>query len=179
MKDYLSAIEKNQIIVLMLVLEAINGKSNSNMDEAKISAMVEDWKKRGNLTKEEHRALKSSSTYLKKFLDSVLDRLSEKERNVIKKRLLKVDFRPVDDYTIKKIFREMENRMVNAVVTRELFNKWCEEIMECNCKNCSKDWKDCELHEVFEENFVPESTWNLENCRYAYKKCGEGEKHGK
>jgi hypothetical protein len=168
LKDYLNAVEKNQIMVIMSILEAMNGYRNGGIDGPKISSMLEDWNKRGNMTKEEHKALKTADTYLKKFTGSIIDRLSEKERECLKKRLIKFDFRLVDDFTLEKTYRDMSNKMVNAVVPRNQFNKWCEEIMECNCKNCSKDWKECELHEVFNENFVPESTWNKNNCRYAY-----------
>lgn len=175
MKDYLNAVEKNQVMVLMSILDVMDGNRNGGIDGPKIASMLEDWNKRGNMTKEEHKALKSANTYLKKFTNSVMERLSEKEKAGLKKRLRKFDFRLVDDYTLEKIYRDMSEKMVNAVVPRENFNKWCEEIMECNCRNCTKDWKECELHHVFEENFVPESSWNKDNCRYAYeKKIKEG-----
>lgn len=167
MKDYLNADEKNQMMVFMSILQIMNG--NRGINGPKIITVLEDWSKRGNLTKDEHRSLKFAGTYLTKFCESVYDRLDDREKKQIDKRLQKFDFRLVDDYTLQKIYREMKDRMVNAVVPRELFYKWCEEIMECNCKGCTKDWKECELHEVFEENFVPESTWNKKNCRYAYK----------
>lgn len=170
MKDYLNATEKNQIMVLMSILEVMGGHRNGGIDGPKVTAMLEDWEKRGNLTKEEHRALKSADTYLKKFTGSVIARLSQKEQEGLRKRLIKFDFRLVDDYTLEKICRDIGNKMVNAVVPRNQFNKWCEEIMACNCQNCSKDWKECELHEVFEDNLVPESTWYKDNCRYAYEK---------
>lgn len=73
------------------------------------------------------------------------------------------------DYTLQKVYRDINDRMQYAVVPRGEFYKWCKEIMECNCKGCIKDWKECRLHRVFEDDFVPESTWNLNNCRYAYK----------
>lgn len=151
----------------MSILQIMNG--NRGINGPKIITVLEDWNKRGNLTKDEHRNLKAAGTYLTKFCQSVYDRLSDKEKSQIDKRLQKFDFRLVDDYTLQKIYREMGDRMVNAVVPRDLFYKWCEEIMESNCKGCTKDWKECELHQVFEENFVPESTWNKDNCRYTYE----------
>lgn len=168
MKDYLNATEKNQLMVLMSILQLMDGYRNGGIDGPKISSMLEEWDKRNNMTKEEHKALKTSETYLKKFTESVLNRLSQKEREGIQKRLIKFDFRLVDDFTLQRVYREMQDRMVNAVVPRQQFYKWCEEVMNVNCKGCTKDWKECELHQVFEENFVPESTWNLESCRYAY-----------
>jgi uncharacterized membrane-anchored protein YjiN (DUF445 family) len=167
MKDYLNADEKNQIMVFMSILQIMNG--NRGINGPKIITVLEDWNKRGNLTKEEHKNLKYAGTYLTKFCMSVYDRLSDKEKIQMDKRLQKFDFRLVDDFTLQKIYREMTDRMVNAVIPREQFFKWCEEIMHVNCNGCTKDWKQCELHEMFEENFVPESTWNKDNCRYAYE----------
>lgn len=169
MKDYLSAAEKNQFMVLMSILQLMDGHRNGGIDGPKLGSMLEDWTKRNNMTKEEHKALKTAKTYLEKFTTSVFNRLSSKEREGLVKRLVKFDFRLVDDFTLQRVSRDIDNKMINAVVPRQLFNKWCEEIMCINCKDCIKDWKKCELHEVFEENFVPESSWSLDNCRYAYK----------
>lgn len=168
MKDYLNADEKNQFLVFMSILQVMNG--NRGINGPKLVTVLEDWNKRGNLTKEEHKSLKLAGTYLAKFCKSVYDRLSDKEKVQIDKRLQKYDFRLVDDFTLQRVYRDINNKMVNAVVPRKQFYKWCEEIMDCNCKNCTKDWNQCELHKAFEDNMIPESSWNLENCRYAYKK---------
>lgn len=166
MKDYLNADEKNQIMVFMSILQIMSG--NRGINGPKLITVLEDWNKRGNLTKDEHKSLKFAETYLTKFCKSVYDRLNDKEKVQIDKRLQKFDFRLVDDYTMQKIQRNINNHMENAAVPRQQFYKWCEEIMDCNCKGCTKDWKDCELHQVFDENFIPESTWYLDNCKYAY-----------
>lgn len=155
-------------MVLMSILQLMDGHRNGGIDGPKIGTMLNDWNKRGNLTKEEHKSLKTSETYLKKFCKSVYDRLSDKEKVQIDKRLEKFDFRLVDDFTLQRVYRDMNDRMVNAVVPREQFYKWCEEIMHVNCRGCNKTWNECELHQVFEENLVPESQWGLDNCRYAY-----------
>ncbi|MCR3760398.1 hypothetical protein KYB31_15580 [Clostridium felsineum] len=167
MKDYLNADEKNQLMVFMSILQVMDG--NRGINGPKIVSVLEDWSKRKNLTKEEHKNLKYANTYLSKFCESVYNRLNDKEQKQLDKRLKKFDFRLVDDYTLQKVYRDMSDRMQNAVVPREQFNNWCEEIMERNCNECNKDWKECRLHEVFENNFVPESSWGLDNCRYAYK----------
>lgn len=144
-----------------------NVKSNAT-DAPKIVDMLEDWTKRENLTKEEHRALKTAETNLKKFCESVYARVNPKEQEQLKKKLTSFDFRLIDDFTLQRVYRDISDRMKIAAVPREQFLDWCEEIMECNCKNCNKDWSKCRLHEVFENNFVPESSWGKQNCRYAY-----------
>lgn len=131
--------------------------------------MWEDWKDREFLTKEEGKNIKTAHTFLIKFFSSVLARVNEKEKDIILKQLIKFDFKIVDDFTLKKIFRDTVDRMQNAVVPRVQFENWCCEIMDCNCKECKKHWNKCELYTVFEDNFVPESGYNLENCKYGYE----------
>ena len=72
--------EKNQLMVLMSILQLMDGERNGGIDGPKLSAMLEDWDKRGNMTKEEHKYLKLANTYLSKFCASVMDRLNPKER---------------------------------------------------------------------------------------------------
>lgn len=174
MKDYLNAEERNQLMVFMAILQMFSG--NRGITGASGKNIVDDWSSRNNLTKDEQRSLKMSQTYLKKFCDSVQDRMNPKEQEQIKKRLEKFDFRLVDDFTLQKVYRDMKDRLVNAVVPREEFCAWCNEIMYQNCNGCTKHFSKCELHQVFEDNFVPESSWGLENCRYAYTLPQDAEK---
>jgi hypothetical protein len=64
MRDYLNAIEKNQFMVLQSIAQLMDGLRNSGVDGPKIESMLEEWKKRDNMTKEEHKNLKTSETYL-------------------------------------------------------------------------------------------------------------------
>src|SRR5437763_1570303 len=129
MRDYLNANEKNQFMVLQSIVQLIDGLRNAGVDGAKLSNMLEQWTKSNNMTKEEHKNLKTSETYLRKFLSSVYDRLSSREQDVIKKKIMKFDFKLVDDYTLKQVNRNIADRFVNAAVPREQFYNWCSEIM--------------------------------------------------
>jgi hypothetical protein len=120
------------------------------------------------MSKPEHKYLKTSETYLRKFIESVYERLSPKEKQTLDKKLIKYDFKLIDDYTLKQIFRDTSDRMVNAVVPREQFDDWCEQIMSVKCNGCMKDWNTCKLFTVFDENFIPESGFDCSNCKYAY-----------
>lgn len=172
MKDYLNAEERNQVMVIMALLQLIRGQRS--IQSVKIKPIHEDWTERGNMTKEEHKAIKMAETYLDKFISSILTRMSSQETEQLNKRILKFDFRLVDDYTLQKVYRDMKDRLVNAVVPREEFGDWCNEIMHIHCKDCTKHFAQCELHTAFEDNFIPESSWRMENCRFAYK-LPEGE----
>jgi hypothetical protein len=167
-RDYLNAIEKNQFMVLQSVVQLMDGLRNSGVDGPKIESMLEEWKKRDNITKDEHKNLKTSETYLRKFLASIYERLSPKEQDLIKKKVMKFDFKLVDDFTLKQVNRDIKDRMVNAVIPRQQFYDWCVDIMEVKCNGCTKDWNTCDLHQVFENNFVPESGFDCTNCKFAY-----------
>lgn len=169
MKDYLNAEEKNHIMVIGALIRMMNRVENTGKDGPRIQNIIDSWTKSNNLTKDEQRSLKMAQTYLEKFFDSVTSRMNPKEQDQLKKKLSKFDFRLIDDFTLEKVYRDMRDKLVNAAVPRDQFCTWCDEIMHHNCNGCTKHWEGCELHQVFEDNFVPESSWGLENCRYAYK----------
>lgn len=168
MRDYLNSTEKNQFMVLQSIVQLLDGLRNSGVDGPKIGSMLEDWSNRNNMTKDEHKNLKTAETFLRKFLASVYERLSLKEQDVIKKKIMKFDFKLVDDFTLKQVNRNISDRFVNAAIPRQQFYDWCSEIMNLKCNSCSKDWNTCELHEIFNDNFIPESGFDCKNCKYAY-----------
>lgn len=165
----MNANEKNQFMVLQSIIQLLEGKRHEGKRGPQIATVVEQWKKSQNLTSDEQRNLKSAETYLRKFLTSVYNRLSPKEKSILEKKILKFDFKLVDDYTLKQVNRNIQDRFVNAVVPREQFYKWTEEIMCVKCNGCTKDGNTCELNAVFEDNFIPESGFDLPNCKFAYK----------
>jgi polyhydroxyalkanoate synthesis regulator phasin len=169
MRDYLNSEETNQFMVMNSVLQSILGIQNTGTDGPKLKTMREEWMKRGNLTKEEHKSLKMAETYMDKFIMSVYLRLSKKQQEQINKKLFKYAFKLVDDYTMQKLNRDVNNKVQNAVMPRQQFYDWCKEIMSSKCNGCTKNWNECELHTVFEENFVPESGFDCSNCKFAYK----------
>jgi hypothetical protein len=126
MRDYLNSIEKNQFMVLQSVTQLMDGLRNSGVDGPKIESMLEEWKKRDNITKDEHKNLKT-------------------------------------------VNRDIKDKMQYAVMPRQQFYDWCVDIMEVKCNGCTKDWNTCDLHQVFENNFVPESGFDCSNCKFAYQ----------
>lgn len=171
-KDYLNSEEMNDFMLIGLMLDTTANAINSSFDslkDKKINKIRIAWDTRNNLTTEEHKALKTAETYLTKFYTSVLSRLGQDEIAKIRKKTSNYNIRVIDKFTLDKLNRDTNNKTVNAVVPRGEFEDWCEEIMEVNCKNCSKDRKNCKLKKVFDDNFVPESDWGLDNCKYAYE----------
>lgn len=169
MRDYLNSVEKNQFMVMNSVLQMALGIRNQGTDGPKLKTLREEWMKRENMTKDEHKSLKMAETYLGKFIMSVYNRLSKKEQEQIQKKLMKYDFKLVDDYSMKQVNRDVNDKLKNAVMPRQQFYDWCVEIMEVKCNGCTKDWHTCDLHQAFDDNFVPESDFGCSNCKYAYK----------
>jgi hypothetical protein len=167
-RDYLNSVEKNQFMVMNSILQLAIGIRNTGVAGPKLKTMREEWTKRENMTKEEHRSLKMVETYLEKFIMSVYNRLSPKEQEQIQKKLMKYDFKLVDDYTLKQVSRDIKDKLQYAVMPREQFYEWTSEMMEVKCKGCTKDYKTCDLYDVFHDNFVPESGFDCSNCKYAY-----------
>jgi hypothetical protein len=172
MRDYLNSEETNQFMVMNSVLQSILGIQNTGTDGPKLKTMREEWMKRGNLTKEEHKSLKMAETYMEKFIMSVYNRLSIKQQEQINKKLFKYAFKLVDDYTLSQVNRDIKDKIQNAVMPRQQFYDWTCEIMQVNCQGCIKDWNTCQLHQIFENNFVPESGFDCTNCKYAYHNEG-------
>lgn len=154
-KKYLSQQELNNFLLVGVLLDTA-------------ATVRKEWMERGNLTKEEHKFLKTAETNMTKFYENVMNRLDNSELEKIAKKSAKFTFRILDDYTLNKLNRDTIDKMKNAAVPREQFESWCSEIMEVHCRGCTKNQEGCELNTIFEDNFVPESTWSLENCRYAY-----------
>lgn len=129
----------------------------------------EKWGKYGNLTREEYDILTNLISYADKFYSTVLKRLNPKVQIIFRKKLSSFTVKYLDKYTSDKMQRDTKNLMKNAVMPREDFEDWCEQIMDCNCKNCTKHFAECRLYEVFDNNFVPEPVGDLrDNCRYSY-----------
>jgi hypothetical protein len=168
MKDYLNKFENNEFMVMNSVLQSILGVNNAGFDGPKLKSMREEWAKRDNLTKDEHKSLKMAETYMGKFIMSVYNRLSKKEQELIQKKLLKYSFKLVDDFTLQQVNRDIKDKMKHAVMPRQQFYDWCVDIMEVKCNGCTKDWNTCDLHQVFDNNLVPESGFDCGNCKYAY-----------
>jgi hypothetical protein len=168
MKDYLNKFEHNEFMVMNSVLQSVLGIPNTGVNGPKLKNMREEWAKRDNLTKDEHKSLKMEETYMGKFIMSVYNRQSPKEQEKIQKKLLKYSFKLVDDYTLQQVNRDIKDKMQHAVMPRQQFYDWCVDIMEVKCNGCSKDWNTCDLHQVFDNNFVPESGFDCKNCKYAY-----------
>lgn len=177
MKDYLNQSETNDFMCIGYLLDtagSILGIERSSKNPMSIEKVRAGWADRGNLTKEEHKSLKMAETYLSKFYTSVLARMSRNEAAKVYKRLTRYTVKFMDEFTLNLLNVQLGREFEVVKIEREQYQQWCEEIMNVNCKNCTKHHDECKLCSLFENTLIPESQWNLDNCRYAYAEIVKG-----
>ena len=168
MKNYLNSNERETFFNLVALGKMIEGYDYYGKKQDPI---YEEWLERGTISKDEKKYLKSSLSWLIKFLDSVLNRLDSRHVEQYQKQFSKMALRRIDDYTVQKLSREIKDKSKEIVMDRELFYDYCVDIMEVNCKGCVKNGAECKLCMTFEDNLVPAPTGEkCDNCRYAYEK---------
>lgn len=160
LKDYLNKTERDNFIMFGYITDFIYD-------------FLTDWKQRGNLTKEEETNLKYTKTYSEKFYKGVLDRLNEKEVSQIMRNLKGYTCILVDNYAKDRMKKEAAEIDSKVIVGRNEFEDFCSEIMAVRCKGCTQHFSKCkDLYDMFHNNSVPESGYDLPNCKYAYVKKG-------
>ena len=108
-RDYLSSEEKNFYMVAKAFVQYLEGERN--LDNKRTEEVWEEWSKRGMATKEMSKNLKLVRTYLKKFCYEVEENLSDQELKKLNKQLMKFDYKLVDDYTLKKLMRDINDNL--------------------------------------------------------------------
>ncbi len=156
LKDYMNAEESNYFLYLLITSE--------HMQEYR-----ERLARYGNITKDEHKFLKMSETYMKKYVKSVQARLSSKQKKFFKDKSKKRAIKIIDAWTEKRLYGQWGDEMRVVKLPRSVYENWCSEIMSVKCKNCTQSHNECKLHDYFIETFVPEADgYDKPNCRYAY-----------
>lgn len=166
-RGYLNRDESNQFMVLMSAIQLIQGERS--LENKKQDPMWEEWSKHDMINVEQQKNLKMATTYLKKFITSKLQDLDKETQDKINKKIQKFDFKLVDDYTLQKLFRDMNDRMKYVTLPREDFYNWTEEVMYKHCTECTKDRGECNLYKILDDNLIPEAGYNIPSCPYAYK----------
>lgn len=174
-RKYLNGEERNFYMISKSFIQMINGERNLNN---KITNEIWiEWSRRGMLTPSMQKNIKLVRSYLNKFCDELEENLDEEERIKLEKQLIKFDYRLIDDYTIKKLFRDLEDRVQYVVMERRRFMPIVEELAEVKCVGCKEDYKECLLYKAFDDVDllrVDEES----NCPYAVdlSRCTEDKK---
>lgn len=174
-RTYLNAEEKNFYMISKAYIQTIEGKRNLNN---RITEEVwSEWKKRGMITPEMRKNLKLVRTYLKKFCYEIEENLDEIELKKLSKQLMKFDYKLIDDYTLKKLLRDINDNLRYIVIERDKFIDIIEDIAQVRCVGCTEDYKSCVIYKALDDINTP-YLGELGNCPYAadLSECSEGQK---
>ena len=164
-RDYLTAEEKNFYMISKAFLQYCDGIRSLEPSNG-CNKIWEDWKARGMLTTEMQGNLKRVYTYLRKFCYELEVNLSKTEQEVLKKRIDKFDYKLIDDYTVKKLLRDVSNNMKYAVIERDKFEPILQDIAAVRCVGCKCNYEKCPLYKMLDDISVPHIK-EEPNCPYA------------
>lgn len=163
-RGYLNAEERNFYMISKSFIQMINGERNLNN---KITNEIWiEWSRKEMITPAMQKNIKLVRSYLNKFCDELEENLDAAERKKLDKQLEKFDYRLIDDYTLKKLFRDLENRYQYVVMERERFMPIIEELVEIKCVGCADDYKECSLYKSFDDINIKRVD-EESNCPYA------------
>ena len=157
MKDYLNSQEKEQVITFIKAID--------------YASLIEtEWNKRGNLTKDELRALRNVITWSKKFAGSLLERQNETSKKAIYKSLrsshLILDYKSL----LVELLKKRNNDITAGYEENKDYFSLVELIMYYNCMNCTRACSTCDIYKEFEIQNIPELNEEVDhgNCKYSY-----------
>lgn len=181
-REYLNSEEKNFYMIAKAFIQYLEGQRNL---EGKITEDVwVEWTKRGMITPGMQRNLKLVNTYLKKFCYELEDNLNNPELDKLNKQLMKFDYKLIDDYTVKKLLRDVNDHIKYAVIEREKLEEVLEDIAQVRCVGCKCDYRECAIYKLLDDISTP-YCGEQPNCPYAADlskftqeqlKCLEGRK---
>lgn len=174
-RTYLNSEEKNFYMISKAFIQTIDGQRNLNN---RITEEIwSEWGKRGMITPDMKKNLKLVRTYLKKFCYEIEENLDEVELNKLNKQLMKFDYKLIDDYTVKKLLRDINDNLKYIVIERDKFIDIVEDIAQVRCVGCTDDYKTCVIYKALDDMSTPYLGEQF-NCPYAadLSDCSEEQK---
>ncbi|MDB2089416.1 DUF5651 domain-containing protein [Clostridium paraputrificum] len=163
-REYLNSEEKNFYMISKAFIETIEGQRN--LDNKITSDIWVEWSKRGMITPGMQKNLKLVHTYLKKFCYEIEENLNSHELSKLNKQLMKFDYKLIDDYTVKKLLRDVNDHIKYAVIEREKLEDVLVDIAEVRCVGCKSDYRGCAIYKLLDDISTP-YLGEEPNCPYA------------
>ena len=161
LKDYLNAEERKDVLSIGFLLDIV-------------ATVKEQWGATTSITKEEQKNLRASYTFLHKFYEALISRMSRKEIEALSKRQASCEMFILDAHTKRKIYGSLADNQKDIKMNVDEFFDFCEQIQDIRCRNCQEKPGECDLYEVLDSNCVADAGEDLPTCRYAY--TGETER---
>ena len=163
-RGYLNVEERNFYMVAKAFIQYIEGERN--LENKRTNEVWIEWERRGMISAEMSKNLKLVRKYIKKFCYELEENLDYSEKKRLSKQLMKFDYKLIDDYTFKKLLRDIENKMKYVVMERDKFVNIIEDIAQVRCVGCTSDYKNCAIHKALEDINTP-YLGEEPNCPYA------------
>lgn len=163
-RSYLNSKEENFYMTAKVMLLLLNGDTDTTEGNENI---VQVFEKAGMLTKNTKRSLKTSMTYLEKFLTDTYLLLDSREQKKIIKKSLGFNLKFINDFEAEKLNRDITDKKKYVSIKRNLFENVID-VLGQECVNCTKHYKECSLYDVFEDTLTV-SDGECKNCKYACK----------
>jgi len=150
MKLYMNKKERENFCVISLVAGIIDDILRDSTD----------------ISKEEHRDLKTAQTWIYKFMDSIIKR---KEKDTVEQILR--DIKTSEIMVLPKLQAQLEwerrkEKLGYIHVNRDTLLDMAENAL-IGCENCTKkDYKECSLRKCFMELEIEPYDLNAEGCQY-------------
>lgn len=161
-RQYLNSKEENFYMMAKVMSMLLNGSTDCTEGG---DSMLQTFERTGMLTKDTKRSLKMCMTYLDKFLGETYFLLDDREQKKITKKTLGFNLKFINDYEAEKLNREIADKKKYVSIKRELFEE-VADILGQECVNCTKDYRKCNLYDVFEDTLTV-GNGECKNCKYA------------
>lgn len=157
MKKYLNNNELNDLLFIYHMIETD-------------TSIVNDWIKRGNMTSNEAKWIRTAITYNIKAMRSILDRLDPKEKSKFAKRTVKAQneaIRIIDKWMYDRVFGTFETEFEVVKIERPEFERLGMACIQAHCEDCNEYFASCDIYDVFDNNLMKRAEIK-HNCPYAY-----------
>lgn len=163
-RQYLNSKEENFYMMAKVMSMLLNGSTDCTEGG---DSMLQTFERTGMLTKDTKRSLKMCMTYLDKFLGETYFLLDNREQKKITRKSLGFNLKFINDYEAEKLNRDIADKKKYVSIKRELFEE-VADILGQECVNCTKDYRKCNLYDVFEDTLTV-GNGECKNCKYACK----------
>ena len=157
MKKYLNSSEMNDLLFIFHMIETN-------------TSIVNDWIKRGNMTSNEAKWIRTAITYNIKAMRSILDRLDPKEKSKFAKRTVKAQneaIRIIDKWMYDRVFGTFETEFEVVKIERPEFEKLGMACIQAHCEDCNEHFSKCDIYDIFDNNMMNRAEIK-NNCPYAF-----------
>lgn len=165
-RGYLNSDERNVYMIAKSFIELLSGRKSIGGKLEIKEEVWKQWEDHGMITPDMKKNIKLAKTYLRKFVIELEENLDKQQLERLNKMFSNFEYRLIDDYTVKKIYRDIKNQEYVSM-KKELFQELVIDVSELRCVGCKKcDYDKCEIYHALEDvnmSYVSEEV----NCPYA------------